>query len=184
MRGKIEMPARRADGAWQVTFTLTDDPRDDYNQLNAHTDLEITAKPYRKRRSLDANSFCWGLCSRIADLTGITKEDVYRRNIREGNEYTQIPIQESAVTEFARIWGHNGIGWFIDVVDDSDIPGYKLVFAYHGSSIYDTKQMSALIDRILQDADSVGIQRPGEQELMRMIDDWDRRTRREESRIA
>ncbi|SHI23757.1 hypothetical protein SAMN02745823_03837 [Sporobacter termitidis DSM 10068] len=126
----------------------------------------------KKKRSLDANSYLWVLCTKIADAVRISKEDVYRRNIREGGEYTPLPIKSEAVEEFQRIWAGHGIGWFADVTDDSKIAGYKLVFAYHGSSVYDTKQMSHLLQRVIDDAKSVGIDVISEREQSLMIGEW------------
>ena len=127
----------------------------------------------RKRRSLEANAYMWALCSEIADVVGCTKEEVYRRNIREGNEYTPLPIKAIAVEEFSRIWEAHGVGWFCDVIDDSKLPGYKLVFAYHGSSAYDTKQMSRLIDRVKADAESVGIIPLPPEQVAAMMKEWE-----------
>ncbi len=128
----------------------------------------------RKKRSLEANAYMWALCSEIADAVGCAKEEVYRRNIREGGEYTPLPIKAIAVEEFSRIWEAHGIGWFCDVIDDSKLPGYKLVFAYHGSSTYDTKQMSKLIDRVKADAESVGIVPLPSEQIAAMIDEWEK----------
>ena len=111
----------------------------------------------KKKRSLEQNAYMWAMCTEIASALGITKDEVYRRNIREGGEYTPMPIRNDAVEAFQKIWSAHGTGWFCDVVDNSKLPGYKLVFAYHGSSIYDSKQMSLLIDRIKADAESAGI---------------------------
>lgn len=128
-----------------------------------------------KKRSLEANAYMWVLCSEIADVIGITKEEVYRRNIREGGEFTPLPIKAIAVEEFSRIWEGHGIGWFCDVVDDSKIPGYKLVFAYHGSSVYNTKQMSRLIERVKADAESVGIIPLPPEQIAVMMKEWEER---------
>lgn len=111
----------------------------------------------RKKRSLEQNAYMWAMCTEIAAALGITKDEVYRRNIREGGAYTPLPIRNDAIEEFQKIWSSHGTGWFCDVVDNSKLPGYKLVFAYHGSSVYDSKQMSLLIDRIRADAESAGI---------------------------
>jgi len=35
---------------------------------------------------------------------------------------------------------------------------YKRIVVYYGSSTYDTKQMSALIDSLVQDAQALGIE--------------------------
>lgn len=133
-------------------------------------EFEITRR--RKKRSLEANAYMWALCTAIAEVVGCTKEEVYRRNIREGGEYTPLPIKAIAVEEFSRIWESHGIGWFCDVIDDSKIPGYKLVFAYHGSSMYDTKQMARLIDRVKADAESVGIIPLPKEQVEAMVEDW------------
>ncbi len=110
-----------------------------------------------KKRSLEQNAYMWAMCTEIAEALGITKDEVYRRNIREGGQYTPLPIKTEAIEEFSRIWASHGTGWFCDVVDDSKLPGYKLVFAYHGSSAYNSKQMSMLIERIKADAEAVGV---------------------------
>lgn len=126
----------------------------------------------KKKRSLDANAYCWTICTEIAKAVGVSKEDVYRRNIREVGEYTPLPIKAEAVDEFKRIWAHRGIGWFVDVVDDSKMPGFKKVFAYHGSSCYDTSQMARLIDSLIQDARAVGVEIISERERSLLLDAW------------
>lgn len=134
-------------------------------------EFEITRQ--RKKRSLEANAYMWALCTEIAEVVGCTKEDVYRRNIREGGEYTPLPIKATAVETFSRIWKAHGVGWFCDVIDDSKIPGYKLVFAYHGSSVYDTRQMSRLIERVKADAEAVGIIPLPPDQIAVMMREWD-----------
>jgi hypothetical protein len=134
---------------------------------------EYELRKITKKRSIDANAYCWTLASQIAEVVRLPKETVYRRNIREMGVYTPLPIKAEAVDEFRRIWEHRGIGWFVDVVDDSKIPGYKLCFAYHGSSVYDTAQMSRLIDSLIQDAESVGIVCISEREKSLLLDRWE-----------
>lgn len=126
----------------------------------------------KKRRSLDANAYCWKLATDIANAVGITKEDVYRRNIREVGEYTPLPIKTEAVEAFLRVWQGKGIGWFAEVVDDSKLDGYKLIFAYHGSSVYDTSAMSRLIESLIQDAKAVGVDTLSEREKSLLLEDW------------
>lgn len=128
--------------------------------------------PAKRRRSLDANNYMWALIGKIAAAVGIPSDDVYRNAIRDAGEYTPLPIREDAVEEFARIWGAKGTGWFVDVVDDSKLPGYKLVKAYNGSSSYDTRQMSRLIDYVVQDAKALDIETLTERELSRLKEEW------------
>ena len=127
----------------------------------------------KKPRSLDANAYCWVLCTEIAKAVGVAKEDVYRRNIKEAGEYTPLPIRENAVDEFKRIWAGHGIGWFVEVVDDSKLPGFKLCFAYQGSSVYTVDQMSRLINSLIQDAQAVGIDTISEREKSLLLEAWE-----------
>lgn len=142
---------------------------------------EYELQRVRKKRSLDANNYCWALASEIAKVVGITKEDVYRRNIKDVGEFTPLPIKADAVEEFQRIWKGHGTGWFAEIVDDSKIPGYKLVFAYHGSSTYDTAQMSRLIESLIQDAQAVGIETLSEREKSLLLEDWGNEIKENES---
>ena len=127
-----------------------------------------------KGRSLDANSMCWQICTDIANVIGTTKEAVYKSAIREVGVYTPLPIKAEAVDAFSRIWGNHGIGWFLDVIDESKLPGYKLCFAYAGSSTYDTSEMSRLIDNLVFSAKEIGIQVLSERERSLLIEKWDR----------
>jgi hypothetical protein len=136
---------------------------------------EYEIKRIRKRRSLDANAYLWVLCTKVAEVAGVTKEEVYRRNIRDGGEYTPLPIKAEAVEDFSRIWAAHGIGWFCDLVDYDKMPGYKLLFAYHGSSEYDSKQMSALIERVKQDAETIGVDTMSPEEFAVLMKEWEGR---------
>lgn len=136
-------------------------------------------KKHREKRSLDANSYCWVLLRKIAekladtiDGKAPTKEEIYRSHIKDVGVYEPLPIKEEAVERFCEAWAEKGIGWFVEVVDDSKLPGYKKVFAYYGSSTYNTKEMSRLIDNIVQDAKALDIETLSPQELERLKEEW------------
>lgn len=126
----------------------------------------------KKKRSLDANAYLWVLVGKIAAAVGIPADEVYRNAIRDAGEFTPLPIRADAVEEFSRVWGTKGTGWFVDILDDSKLPGYKLVRAYNGSSSYDTKQMSRLIDYVVQDAKSLDIETMTDRELSLLKEGW------------
>lgn len=146
-----------------LTLELEGDFRNQHEKLKG-CDVEVTVEKYREKRSLSANGLLWEMCSKIAKKMGSTKEEVYREHIREAGEYTPLPIKSEAVDHFSKIWSEHGLGWFVDVVDDSKLPGYKLVFAYQGSSTYNTEQMSRLIDSVMSDAKEIGIETISERE--------------------
>lgn len=39
---------------------------------------DVTIKPHRERRSLDANAYCWVLLDKLAEVLQVKKEDLYR----------------------------------------------------------------------------------------------------------
>ena len=131
----------------------------------------------KKKRSNDANAKMWAICEDIAKATGVAKEDIYRNAIRSVGVFEPLPIREDAVDKFIYRWGHKkdkGIGWFAEVVDRSKLPGYKLVFAYYGSSTYDVKEMGRLLDFIIDNAKTIGLDVISEREKSLLLDTWDK----------
>lgn len=53
-----------------------------------------------------------------------------------------------------------------------NLKGYHNVISYFGSSDYDTKQMSRLIDLIVQDCKAQGIETLSEEKLAAMNEEW------------
>lgn len=143
---------------------------------------EYEIRRVKKKRSLDANAYCWALCGRIADRVGASKEDVYRRNIREGNEYFTVPLAPEAVDEFMAVWSGKGLGWFCDVAEATE--KWVWVLAYCGSSTYDARAMAQLIERIIQDAKEVDVETLTPFELSRLLEDWDVKAKKRDKHPA
>ncbi len=145
------------------------------NSLNADK-LTLKVSKFRKGRSLDANDYLWVLCTKLAqelnnDKLCITKEDIYRKHIRDAGVYEPLAVPNNAVERFGEAWGLKGIGWFVDVVD-SKLDGCKKVFAYYGSSTYNTQEMSRLIDSVVQDCKAVGVETMTPNELQALKEAW------------
>lgn len=165
----MQVSDARYEGFKLILSTVSPDARKFVYQFKPG-DYEISKS--KKRRSLDANGYCWALCTQIAAAVGITKDDVYRRAISEGNQYASVTLLPDAVEAFKRAWASRGIGWIAEVIDDAP-DGNKLLFAYYGSSAYDTRQMAELIDRLVQDAKALDIETLSERELSLLKDGWD-----------
>ncbi len=154
-----------------VSLRVEGDYSEEYERLKEKP-LDVEIKVHREKRSRNANNYMWALCEKIAIANGCTKEEVYRINLREVGVYEPLPIREDAVERFQQAWKQKGIGWFAEVVDDSKHAGYKLVFAYYGSSTYNTSEMSRLIDAVVQDAKALGIPTETPEELHLMMQEW------------
>ena len=134
-------------------------------------DLEI--KEHREKRSLDANAYAWVLIGELAKVMRISPDEVYRQAITDiGGNYEVIPIREEAADHFRRVWESNGIGWMCQDMGRSKIPGYRNLRAYYGSSVYDTEQMSRLIDNLIQDCKALGIETLTPDKLALLKEEW------------
>ena len=102
---------------------------------------------------------------------GITKEEVYQRAVQEGDQYMMCCVTDEDYDTFVRAWSSRGIGWRVQIVDDAGM-GSKTVFAYYGSSIYDTKAMSRLIDSLVQEAKALDIETRPPEEVAALLEAW------------
>ena len=136
--------------------------------------LVFDVKAFRKRRSIDANSYMWLLCDEIAKVLGgkTTKEDVYRKAIRENGVFTFAMVQEGDEDKFISVWESNGIGWVAEKLDMCKVDGGVKIVMYHGSSTYDSKQMSDLIDYIVEEAQELGIDTKAPDEISNLKSLW------------
>ena len=109
-------------------------------------------KEFRKKRSLDANAYCWELIGKLAGKLRIPPEQIYREAIQEiGDNYVVTPIREDGAGRWREIWQGKGLGWICEDLGKSKLPGYVNIANYYGSSVYDSAQMSRLIDYIIEE---------------------------------
>ena len=142
------------------------------DELKAGKDYDIEIKEHREKRSLDANAYFWVLVDQLAEKTGIPKTDIYRSYIREiGGNHEVVCVIDTAVDKLRRGWEHNGLGWQTDTTP-SKLPNCTTVILYYGSSTYNTRQMSHLIDMAVQDCQEQGIETLPPEKLAGMMEEW------------
>ena len=129
----------------------------------------IEIKEHKKRRSLDANAYCWVLIDKLAEHMQSDKEVIYKNAIRDiGGVSDIICVPNKSVDKIRIAWSKHGLGWQTEELP-SKIDGCTNVVLYYGSSTYDSKQMSKLIDSLVQDCKAVGIETIPPKELEAMI---------------
>lgn len=174
MKGRLLDLSFTLNGKQRLVIELDDDFRQDFAALKDH-DVRVEIKKWRKKRSLDANAYAWVLIDKIAQATGVSKTEVYRKVIREIGGVSEIVcVRTEAVDKLREGWEAHGLGWQTDVMP-SKIKGCTNVVLYYGSSTYDTKQMSALIDSLVQDAQALGIETLPPHEIARLNSLWGER---------
>lgn len=144
---------------------------EELGRIDDSTEYDIKIEKIRKARSLDANAYMWQLIDKIADKSNQKRADVYRHAIRENGVFDDVAVQDKAVETLKKKWETKGVGWFTDEFD-STLPGCKKIRLYYGSSSYDSKEMSRLIDAVVQDAEQMEIETKTPQEIAELKEAW------------
>lgn len=154
-----------------VTFELFGDFGEMYDELK-DVEIDLAVKKWRAGRSLDANAYMWVLLDKMAKKLRVGKVELYREEIRQiGGNSTIACVKNKAVDSLCAGWRHNGLGWIAEPFP-SRIEGCTNVILYDGSSVYDTAQMSRLIDAVVEDCRSLGIETMPPAELASLKEAW------------
>lgn len=133
--------------------------------------LEAEIKQYRKRRSLDANSYAWVLMTKIADVLRTSKEEVYIEMLKRygQREPELISVIAEGVPAIMRATNNHccevGESWLNGKL-------FKHLAILIGSSQYDTKSMSILIDGIISECKEMGIGVMTMEEINSLLESW------------
>lgn len=151
---------------------------DGYGELKDAELLDIRLKKYRRRRSLDANAYFHVLVDKLADRAGISKPRC--KNLMIGRYGQPLYINEDETAEAviktnipaSQMMEHEGVHCMPCGSKEED--GKELVFykIFRGSSTYDTKEMSLLIDGTVNECKELGIETLPPEELERMLEKW------------
>lgn len=140
----------------RVTIELDSDFREGFDALR-DVDVEVTIKKWRAKRSKDANNYMWLLLEELAIVTKQTKEALYLDFVKRYGVFKDFTLTEDEAKTFRVAWGKIGTGWPTEQVD-YDADGNRVVIrAYYGSSTYNTKQMSRLVDAVVEECKAQGI---------------------------
>ena len=161
----------------KISLVLDTNEIDVVEQLKNMDKLNVELKKWYKKRSLDANSYCWVLCDKIAkelSKDGITtKEEIYKDAILQVGTFEPFIVQEKTFENFKRIWEKQGLGFLVQEVSRKD--KCVKVNCYYGSSTYDSKEMSLLIEILVQLAKSLNIETKSRAEIDSLLKEWDKK---------
>ena len=168
MKGRLRDLTFGAHGEQHITVTVSADFREQFDQLR-DCEIDVAIKKWRAPRSKDANSYMWVLLDKMADALHTTKEELYLGYIRQYGLYKDFTLTEDEAKTFKVVWEAFGTGWPTEQVDYAPDGDHVIIRAYYGSSRYDTKQMSRLIDAVVQDCKELGIETLTPEQLSAMI---------------
>lgn len=134
---------------------------------------EYELKKAQKKRSLDANAYCWVLIHAIAAKIQEPAMDVYRRYVRDiGSKVTVVCVQKDDVEEECNTFLAGHYGRMVDI-GDSKIPGCATIHKRYGSSNYSVREMAAFIDIIQQDALALDVPTKPQEEIDSLLRQWE-----------
>lgn len=154
-------------GKYIVSILVNEDVRAVYEKLNG-INISIDIKKYRKRRSLNANSFLWVILQKMAVKLGTSKDELYIEMLDRYGVYTHIVVKPNMVDKVKNEW--RTVRVLGNVTVGKEI-GTQLQ-CYFGSSTYDTKEMSKLIDGIVSECEDLEIETLPPNQLERMKREW------------
>lgn len=142
------------------------DFKDLVDEYNTTEKLSIEIKPYREKRSLDANAYCWVLIGEIANVLRASKDEIYIDMLRKYGQQLIVKIKNQDKDRFERSQKY----WEVHETLTEEKAQYYRVFV--GSSDYDSQEMSILIDGIISEAKQLGIQVLNSREASLLKEEW------------
>ena len=151
---------------WLITFETSERPN--IFDLLKDKVLSIVIKEYSEKRSLNANRLLWECLGKIAAQLRADKWDIYLMMLKRYGQYTYVCVPPEAVKKTKKQWREcEELG----IIDINGRPAMQLL-CYFGSSTYDKKEFSVLLDGVISEMKEMGIQTPSEREFEEVIKSW------------
>lgn len=160
-------PSQTLDGKLVISFEVNEKSKalSEFDAIKDEPELEITAQKLRKRRSLNANTYFWQLCDKIAKRLNSTKDRIYLIQLRNYGVFIDVKVLPQAYKMLEEQFRYTEL---LPTAEE----GWTFARCYIGSSSYDTKQMADLINGTVAEAKELGIETLTPSELQRMVDAW------------
>lgn len=135
-------------------------------RLDKDTVYDVKIDKHREKRSLNANAYLWKLVTEMGNVLSKSKEEVYLQMLIDYGQSEMVSIlSEIDVKGYFKYYKLAGTS----ILNGKEFNHYKI---YKGSSEYDTKEMSILLEGVVQEAKNLGIKTKDDIELERMINKW------------
>lgn len=128
-------------------------------------DYEIVI--HRNKRSKNANSYLWKLVGQIADLMGSSKEEIYLEELKKYGQSLLIPVSKGKKPDgYFKYYEFECTG----KIGRKEADWYKI---YKGSSTYDTREMSFLLNGVVEDCKELEIPTLEDYRIEKLIEEWE-----------
>lgn len=166
MKGRltgIQMPFRAKYPV--ITLEVEADP-EDLEQFN-DMELEVKLSKFSKKRSNDANALLWACIGDIAKALRASNWDVYLLMLERYGEFTTILVKPEAVEGLKRQWRET------KVIGERD--QMVEVMCFYGSSTYNAREMSRLIEGVVSEMKEMHLQAPASERMREILEELERK---------
>lgn len=139
-------------------------------------DLDISFSRHRNRRSIDANAFLWACLGEIARAINSDTWSIYLYMLERYGKFTHILVKPEAVEQVRQVWRETKI------VGEKD--GMIQMLCFFGSSTYNTKEFSQLLDGVVSEMKEMHLETPPDEEMKRLLEGMQESDQRREQRKA
>lgn len=180
LKAKIKDIGRTLAGSYTLTLESPQISTDEATGLSQEEWLDVEVKKHRRKRSLDANSYYWLLTSRLAEAINVSKPYMHNYLLRRYGQiemiggqaiYIVIPDTEEAQKQVDEEDLYH-LKPTSQVKEGRDGMMYRTYMMLKGSSAYDTREMSMLIDGLVGECKGAGIETLPSEELERMMREY------------
>lgn len=151
-----------------VLSLIINEKNDVSNLVDSLSDSKLVVKigKYRKKRSLDSNSYAWLLITEIGNVLLANKEDIYLQMLKRYGQSEMISVlDEVPIRNYFKYIEEVGEG----KVNGKDFKHYKV---YKGSSDFDSREMHIFLEGIVDEAKNLGIQTMTPSQIAEMESLW------------
>ena len=134
--------------------------------LEQDKDKQFDIVEHKEKRSLNANAYAWALINKIANVLRANKDDVYLTMLKRYGQSEIVSVLSSIDI--------SGYIKYSEPICNVTMQGKEFTHykVYKGSSEYDTREMSILIDGIVSEANEMGIDTITPAELEKITSMW------------
>lgn len=168
--GRVKEIKRGPSGKYIVELELDNVSIEALNRTAEIDPIDIRLSKHTKKRSLNANALLWECLGEIAALQRADKWEIYLMMLRRYGQYTYVCIHPGAVDMLRRQWRE------CEQIGELTINGKKAVqmLCYYGSSTYDSKEFSVLLDGVISEMRELGLPTPMPEEVRQSLETWEK----------
>lgn len=158
-------------GKYNITLSINEPSAlNEIDKIKDCEKLSIKAVRHKEKRSLDANALLWLCLGRIAEALRSDKWDVYLQMLKRYGKYTYICVKPAVVDAVKAQWRE------CEEIGTVNINGKEAVqmLCYFGSSTYNTKEFSVLLDGVISEMKEMGIETPASEDMRRALEQWEK----------